>query len=211
MNGAITETANFAYTGLYVQTITLYQGWNLISLPVVPNSTAITSAQLKYPAYSLFFVGAANSVNNMFNKTGLGLITSVYTYNGKTWLSCTVKSGSCVGTLTTMVDGSGYWVFTTSNTVVLSFGGWITQPASAPPSYALVKGWNLVGFKPQPTIQTETAAQYLTSISGSYDPNNVWVYDNTSGAWMQGASTTLTPGEAMWILVTSPSGATLTP
>jgi hypothetical protein len=103
-----------------------------------------------------------------------------------------------------MVDGSGYWVFTTSNTVVLSFGGWIIQPPpSLPPAYTLVKGWNLVGFKPEPTIQNEPVNQYLSSVSGSYDPNNVWIY---AGSWLRATgSTSLAPGEAMWILMTSPA------
>jgi hypothetical protein len=74
-----------------------------------------------------------------------------------------------------MIDGSGYWVFTTSDTVVLSFSGWIIQPASAPSAHILVKGWNRVGFKPAPTVISEIVETYLTSITGDYDTNNVWV------------------------------------
>jgi hypothetical protein len=205
-NGFASQPLNVAVSSSNSQivSIQLLAGWNLISLPVAPNSTAITAAQLKYTAYQDFFTGPSNSVNNMFNKTGLAYVTSVYTYNGKTWLFCTVKSGSCGGTLTTMVDGSGYWVFTTSNTVVLSFGGWIIQPASAPVAYTLVKGWNLVGFKPQPMVQNEMVGQYLTSISGSYDQNNVWVYASTG--WIRANSNyMLQPGQAMWILMTAPA------
>jgi len=190
--------------------LSLVQGWNLISLPVVPNSTAITAAQLKYTAYQDFFTGPSNSVNNIFNSTGLASVTSVWTYNGKTWLFCTVSDGSCSGSLTTMVDGSGYWVFTTSNTVVLSFGGWIIQQGSAPPAYTLVQGWNLVGFKPQPTIAPETVGPYLSSVTGDYNANNVWLYDNQAGTWIRATGSTPIPvGEALWVYTTAP--ATLTP
>ncbi|MGD0177968.1 MAG: hypothetical protein ABSA50_05170 [Candidatus Bathyarchaeia archaeon] len=41
----------------------------------------------------------------------------------------------------------------------------------------------------------------MTSISGNYDPNNVWVYNDL---WARATgSTSLTPGEAIWFLVTS--------
>jgi hypothetical protein len=51
---------------------------------------------------------------------------------------------------------------------------------------------------------------YLSSISGSYDPNNVWIYDNSNGTWIRADSSyTLHPWQAMWILMTSP--ATLNP
>jgi hypothetical protein len=188
----------------------LVQGWNLISLPVVPNSTAITAAQLKYPAYSVFFAGPANSINNLFNATGLKHISGVWAYTGETWLYCTVKSGSCSGTLTTMQDGVGYWVLTTGSSVVLNFEGWVIQPSSAPPTYTLVQGWNLVGYKPEPSVTNETLGTYLSSITGHYDPNNVWVYNNDSQSWIRAdASFELQPGQAMWILMTSP--ATLKP
>ena len=85
-----------------------------------------------------------------------------------------------------------------------------TEPPATPPSYSLSAGWKLVGFKPEPTVAPEQVGQYLASISGSYDQNNVWVYDNTSGAWIRADSNyMLQPGEAMWILMTAP--ATLRP
>ena len=190
--------------------VPLVQGWNLISLPVVPNSTAITSAQLKYLGYGLFFTGPANSVNNMFNKTGLASVTSVWTYNGKSWLDCIVSGGSCLGSLTTMVDGSGYWVYTTSSGVMLSFNGVVVPPLSAPPSYSLVNGWNLVGFKPQPSVVSETVSTYLSSITGDYAMNSVWIYNNPTGTWSRGsASTMILVGDALWVYMTTP--ATLRP
>jgi len=194
-DNTVTVSATFAIK------IPLVQGWNLISLPAVPNSTVLTAAQLKSSAYSLFFTGPANSVDNMFNKTGLASVTSVWTYNGKSWLSCVVSAGSCSGTLTTMVDGAGYWVLTTSSSVVLGFNGWSIQPLSSPPSYSLVQGWNLVGFTPEPTIGQESTSSYLSSLNGNY--NRVYLYDNTSGTWSENPAE-LQPGQAVWVYVTAP-------
>jgi hypothetical protein len=134
-------------------------------------------------------------------------IVSAYTGKPRTWKSFSPGKPS---SLTTIVDGNGYWIYM-NGPADLTINGTIIPTASNPPSYALVFGWNLVGYKPQPTIINETVGLYLSSISGSYDQNNVWVYDNTAGSWTRGTSTTLTPGEAMWILVTSSSGATLRP
>jgi hypothetical protein len=108
-----------------------------------------------------------------------------------------------------MADGNGYLIYMrTADTLYID--GYVIPPGAAPPTYQVKVGWNLVGFKPQPIIQNETVGQYLSSISGSYDENNVWIYDNPSGAWIRATSTTmLIPEEAMWILVTSPSGAIL--
>ena len=90
----------------------------------------------------------------------------------------------------------------------LYIDGSVILPGSTPPTYTLVQGWNLVGFKPEPSVQNETVGAYLSSIEGSYDMNNVWVYSNTG--WVRAASNyLLQPGQGMWILMTAP--ATLRP
>jgi len=168
--------------------IPLGAGWNLISLYLVPDTVDVSKI--------LAPLIAKNEIGAVWGYTGLPRSWK-FLIPGKT------------GTLTSMVDGYGYWVYMLkADTLYLN--GTVILHAATPPSYVLAAGWNLVGFKPQPTVQNETVTQYLTSISGSYDQNNVWIYDNTSGAWIRATSTTMfTPGEAMWILVTSPSGATL--
>jgi kumamolisin len=202
---------------MYNCPLAFVQGWNLVSLPVTPvaNST--------FP----------NTVAGIFGSNPqfgfMGNVTSVFAYATGTWRSCAVtKQGSgvnekytCTGTLKNMFDGKGYWVYAKAtftlnnpNNTAPTWGGLVGSvipPASLPPSYSLSVGWNLVGYKPQPDpTASETVTAYLTSISGSYDANNVWIYDDTSGAWIPGTpSTPLTPGEAMWILMTAP--ATLRP
>ena len=61
-------------------------------------------------------------------------------------------------TLTTMVDGLGYWInMTHADTLYVL--GYVILPASSPPTYSLSTGWNLIGFKPGPTIQSEPVSQ----------------------------------------------------
>jgi len=108
-----------------------------------------------------------------------------------------------------MVDGNAYWIYMTKNDT-LYVDGTVIAPGGTPPTYPLVQGWNLVGFKPEPTVQNETVGAYLYSVQGTYDLNNVWVYDNSSQSWIRAdSSTMLQPGQAMWILMISP--ATLRP
>lgn len=168
--------------------LNLSPGWNLVSLPLVPSDKAISSV-----------------LKPLLAKKE---VISVWSYEGKArgWQNYFPGKAS---TLTTMSDGYGYWIDTRSADV-LYINGTIMLPASVPPTYQLTSGWNLVGFKPQPSVQSETVGQYLSSINGKYDPNNVWIYDNLNGTWVRGgASNMLQPGQAMWVLMTTP--ATLRP
>jgi len=106
-----------------------------------------------------------------------------------------------------MSDGGGYWIdMNAGDTLVV--GGNVIVSSSTPPAYPLVQGWNLVGFKPEPSVQSESVSQYLSSITGQYAANNVWVY--TSGGWVRAEPNyMLEPGEAIWVQMTTP--ATLRP
>lgn len=105
-----------------------------------------------------------------------------------------------------MTDGNAYWIFMTRNDT-LYVDGTVIPPNAVPAAYSLVQGWNLVGFKPEPSLQNESVGTYLSSIAGSYDVNNVWVYAN---GWVRADSSfMLQPGEGMWVLMTS--SATLRP
>jgi len=108
-----------------------------------------------------------------------------------------------------MIDGNAYWIYMTKNDT-LYVDGTVIPPSSSPPTYSLVQGWNLVGFKPEPAVQNETVGTYLSSITGSYDVKNVWVYNNSGESWIRADSSyALQPGQGIWILMTAP--ATLKP
>ncbi len=173
--------------------IPLRAGWNLISIPVIPNNTAIKTI--------LSPLIAANEV----------AIVLSYTGTPRTWKSFTPPSS---GTLTTMVDGDAYWIYMKAADT-LFVNGTVIPPAATPHTYPLVAGWNLVGYKPQPTFNANvTVGEYLSSITGSYVSNSAWIYNNADGTWTRADVTPVTGtiihvGEAVWIYVTAP--ATLNP
>ena len=188
VTGTASGSQTLLFTYVHQYAVTLVQGWNLVSLPVVPDNPTITTV--------------------LSSQIASGKVSIVWSYTGspKTWKFFQPGKSS---TLATMNDGAGYWVYMTK-TDTLYVTGSVIPPAALPSTYQLNAGWNLIGFKPQPTIQNETVSQYLISISGKYDSNNVWVYDNAGGAWTRATSSTwIVPCQAMWILVTAP--ATLRP
>ena len=183
---AATPQPTFSFTAGMIQAISLVPGWNMFSLPLVPANTLTTK------------VLAAQIAANDFS--------AVWSYQAGAWKLFRPTGAS---TLTAMPDGLGYWIhMTQSDTLYVT--GWVISPAATPPTYSLITGWNLVGFKPQPTVGNETVGTYLSSIKGSYDLGNIWVYNNSDGTWTRATSATwLKPGDGMWVLMTEP--ATLKP
>jgi len=183
------EKRNAVLPGLWVVGISLVQGWNLISLPVVPISSA--------PKVALATVMAAGNVTILWSYTGTPT---------PTWKSFNpaLTSGN---TLTAVTDGMGLWVLMkTASTLYAE--GYVIPPAGSPSQYPLVAGWNLVGFKPIPDPSApETVGTYLTSIPlSSYQQNSVFIYDNAAGTWTRADSgTTINPGQAFWILMLTPA------
>ena len=171
----------------------LVAGWNLISLPVVPVDPTAT-----------------NMLRSLTASGKLGLVWG-YTGTPRGWKFYLPGKPS---TLTTMNDGYGYEVYMRFPDTLYVNGSAIPF-GSTPPSYPLVAGWNLVGFKSQPNAtEPRTVGAYLMSIDGSYDHASVWVYNNTRGMWIRAdtnpiTGTILRPGDAIWVLMTTP--ATLRP
>jgi hypothetical protein len=112
-----------------------------------------------------------------------------------------------------MTDGNGYWIKMNSPDV-LFVGGTVIPAGGMPSTYKLTPGWNLIGFKPQPTVQNETVHDFLQSLSiSSYDSHNIWVY-TSSGSWIRDpgdGSTVLQPDQAVWIFVTATTAVMLKP
>jgi hypothetical protein len=108
-----------------------------------------------------------------------------------------------------MQDGVGYWIYMTQPDM-LYVPGYVIPPAASPPSYSLTLGWNLIGFKPQPTIGPETVGAYLTSLGTKYDSSNVWIYNNSLGTWTRANSgQSILPGQGIWVYMNT--AATLYP
>ena len=69
-------------------------------------------------------------------------------------------------------------------------------PPAAPPSYNVVPGWNLIGFK---KTASQPANQYLSAINGKYTV----IYGFANGAYfIVTPSQNLEPGRGYWLAVT---------
>lgn len=140
--------------------INLNPGWNFISLPLIPGVPTIED-----PAITSVLSGVGNIAN----------VTRVdYYYNTGTstgWQSYVPGSG---GTLATMDDGNGYWMWMNAADT-LTVKGRIMPPAPAvPPTYPVYAGWNAIGFKSLADLANGT---YLAGVTSTV----IWGYDATTG------------------------------
>ena len=156
--------------------IVLDDGWNLMSLPLIPLDSAIGPMLC-----------------------GLDVV-SVWHYDAKgiqDWLTYIPDVG---GTLATMVDGKAYWIdkpATSPTDTLWIFGSVMALPPALPPTYDVVVGWNMVGFK---SIEVDiTAATYL------YDTDYVRIYGFDIGGWFviddpdHAADGLMVPGLGYWV------------
>jgi len=119
--------------------IALTSGWNLISLPLIPNSTVIGNV----------LAGISGNV----------IMVRYYDASSVSWLSYVPGVG---GSLTTMEDGKGYWInMNASNTLTVN-GVEMPGPEEELPNYSVVEGWNLIGFK---SVETKKSSEYLSGLS----------------------------------------------
>jgi len=149
--------------------MTLYAGWNLISVPSDPVDTSIA---------------------NVFSNTG---IKQVVTYSATTpkqpWRIASQAEGVWTSQTTpkleTVSAGGGYWVESSDfedQSVALSgpSGAGDVRPALV--TIPVVSGWNLVGIVDQDKVQTQKAdfnTQLAVNIAGT--PADQDVFDYTAG------------------------------
>jgi hypothetical protein len=159
-------------------------GWNMISLPVVPASTAVADAL----------------------STIAGHYDVVYVYDAtnpaQPWKRYAVGLPSYANTLTQIDERMGLWLHATSPATLSPAGRW---PSNT--TIQLKAGWNLVGY---PTQVGLPVAQALSGIAGKY--TLVFSYDASTPAqpWhvynvaSPGTSTltTMGPGNGYWIQAT---------
>jgi hypothetical protein len=103
--------------------VALQYKWNLISLPLIPNSTA------KADILSLIL------------KQGAAGVTAIYEYSAGAW-----------AVPTTMSDGKGYWIYMKAYDVLIVQGRKTPEPPALPTTYHLTTGWNLVGVTSTTTV-----------------------------------------------------------
>jgi len=144
--------------GLTAYNISLSAGWNLISLPLIPDDASIDVVL-----------------------SGVGDISSVYYwYNNGTsadWQSYVPGSG---GTLTTMEDGKAYFIYMTGADTLTITGTAMPAPPATPPTYDVYAGWNFIGFKSVENMKNEVYLNTLIT-GGVKDYSILYGYDNTTG------------------------------
>jgi len=144
--------------------ISLNSGWNLISLPLIPDPGNGT--------VSVLFSGKP--------------VDAIWSFSGG--LSGVWSSP------TTMADGKGYWVHMTAASTI-SYNGKVNPlPPNTPPTYSVVTGWNLMGFK---STCAGTAGSYLSGVP------YVRIWGFADGAWrvIQSADK-MQAGLGYWIAAT---------
>jgi len=172
--------------------IDLDAGWNLISLPLIPNSSDIT---VVISATTL----TSEDVSNVVMVRAYDPATGEFPYH-------TPATGS--GELTVMEDGVGYWVFMNeADTLTITGRQWPTPPMELPSSYDVVMGWNLIGFlsieeMPDYAVEGEVEVGYLANIAGTYPV--LWSYDAFAGAYSNVKNDLMEVGHGFWIWMTEP-------
>jgi C1A family cysteine protease/archaellum component FlaF (FlaF/FlaG flagellin family) len=165
--------------------ITLAAGWNLVSLPLMPDNTGIADVPADIS----------------------GDLAIVWGYNASTdtdtWLW--YVPGNPLSTLTAAAEGEGYWFFMNGTAALEGSGREIPGQGASPPAYDVFAGWNLIGFSSTTGMSPET---YLASIAGNY--SIVWGWDAGAPSWLwyvpdNPLSTLITmePGCGYWLWATA--------
>lgn len=165
--------------------IPLQLGWNLISLPVAPESTAIGDV--------LAPISGAYDI--------------AYAYDAATpddpWRRYNVAMPPFLNTLTDLTETMGFWLNIT-DTATLTVSGTVLVSSTIP----LYPGWNLVGY---PSLVTRPLTEALASVieqvdlAYSYDaadPDAPWeTYDAARPPFLN-TLTEMRPGRGYWVRVT---------
>jgi len=156
-------------------TISLEDGWNLISLPLIPDE--------------------GGNITEFLSGISANVIT-VWAYDGsiadplERWTSWAPGWG---GDLEEMQDGLGYWINMSGADALYFTGKELPLPPQTPPTYDVAVGWNLIGFK---STTSMTAGEYLNAITGKWTR----VYGFVGGVYTTVQSgDMMTPGLGYWL------------
>jgi hypothetical protein len=178
---------HWSFTTATIYSVNLYSnagGWNLISLPVVPNDTRIATV-----------LGGA--VSN---------IDAVWAYAPEDsnavdgWLVYVPGDPERTNNLEVMTAGYGYWISARANALISGSGSLMPVGPTLPPSRTLKPGWNLVGYYQIPGTETSvplTAFTSLKNVLGQRYWTSLWGFNNQTGSFTSVSS--ISPGNAFWM------------
>ncbi len=160
----------------------LVPGWNLVSLPVIPESTAITDV--------------------LSSIAGQYTLVQAYDAGSDTWKSYDPALPPEASDLLTLDERTPFWI-------EMSEAGTLTLDGLLPiyTEQNLVTGWNLIGY---PASDPRTVPDALTSIEGKYTKvlryeagqSDPWKRYSTDMPPWANTLTQMAPGWGYWIYVT---------
>jgi hypothetical protein len=158
--------------------IDLVAGWNLISLPLIPLDSTIDAV----------LAGILDNVITVWH----------WDVAIKDWRS--FAPGGAPHNLLTMADGKAYWINMKAAHNLTLAGRENAVPPALPPTYDVVTGWNMVGFKS--TANNVTAKEYLAGT----EYVRIYYFKNSAWYTIPGPSynTTMVPGLGYWVAFTEP-------
>jgi hypothetical protein len=159
------------------ESIGLVEGWNLISLPLIPLDSAI----------NVVLAGIMDDV------------ISVWYWNAaaERWYSFAPGASS---DLSSMTDGKAYWINMEAAQTLDLAGTEMPEGTQLPPAYDVVVDWNMVGFK---STSNATAADYLAGTSYV----RIYGYENGAWFLIPGPdydTPEMEPGLGYWVAFTEP-------
>jgi hypothetical protein len=176
---ALTPDTVTVSQGVFNETsIGLVEGWNLISLPLVPLDSAINAV----------LAGILDNVISVWH----------YDAAAKRWYSFAPGASS---DLSSMRDGKAYWINMKAGQNLTLAGTEMPKGTQLPPAYDVVVGWNMVGFKS--TASNVTAEDYLAGTK----PVRIYGFENGTWFFIPGPpynNPKMKPGLGYWVAFTEP-------
>jgi len=179
--GGSYQTENKGYGDMFLTKfvignyIFLHEGWNLVSVPLVPPDLDINAV--------------LSSISGSYD--------AVQWYNAEMglWEHRQISKPSQLDTLETIDQKKGFWIhITVRGGVVLEYSG--LPPPGATGAVLLKTGWNAVGYSSIHNYQRDVALGPLTF---GIEVDSIWYYDALNNIWREmGASDYFVTGRGYW-------------
>lgn len=183
--GGLTDDSDAITVAAGTKDISLSQGWNLISLPLIPTDDSV----------EMVLAGLIDA----------GTVIQVRAYNASdgTW-SIWASTGPYAlnPTLTEMEDGPGFWVEMSATGTLTATGCILPAPPETPPTYSIYQGWNMIGFT---SLGTGTTAEEYLGTAVTLTLEAMYGYDAATGIYavIQDTTPFLVPGQGYWLAVSA--------
>ena len=180
-NEATANVTVVVVAALTAYNLDLVVGWNLISLPLIPDD----------PSIDVILAGISDNVDQV----------RTFVYEDDALVEKFWMEGGAVGVLDEMVDGQGYWIQMVVARTLTVQGSEQPGPGGYMPEYDVYEGWNLIGFK---SVAPFKAEDYLgTAVMLAFE--RMYGYDVAAVIYtpIQPDVTELQPGQGYWLAVSA--------